>query len=101
MRDKKKDINNLYYIMKKNDDMMIQNLYSYSPYTEKTGILTSVQERKKNTDAPLTQEEQIAMNYDWNESIRSNVELLKEKGIDVSKSTLGRWLKKQKENKNK
>lgn len=85
--------------MKKNDDMMIQNLYSYSPFPEMKEILTSVQERKKNTDVLLSQDEQIAMNYDWNESIRSNVELLKEKGIDISKSTLGRWLKKQKENK--
>ena len=87
--------------MKKNDDIMLQNLYSYFPYPENKGIL-SVQERqdrKKNTDALLSKDEQIAMNYDWEESIRSNVELLKEKGIDVSKSTLGRWVKQQKENK--
>ncbi len=88
--------------MQKNYDIMLQNLYSYYPSQQMKGILSSVKrQERKTTDAILSKEEQIAMNYDWNESIRSNVELLKEKGIDVSKSTLGRWLKKQKENKNK
>lgn len=88
--------------MKKNYDIMLQNLYSYYPFPEMKGILSSVKrQEKKTTDGLLSKDEQIAMNYDWEESIRSNVELLKEKGIDVSKSTLGRWVKLQKENKNK
>ena len=88
--------------MKKNYDIMLENLYSYFPSQQMKGILSSVKRQERmTTDAPLTQEEQIAMNYDWNASIRSNVELLKSKGIEVSKSTLGRWVKLQKENKNK
>ena len=76
--------------------MMIQNLYSYLPYTEKKGIHTSIQERK-NTDAILTQEEQLKANYDFTRSIRDNVSLLATKGIVISKSSLGRWLKEYKQ----
>jgi len=93
----RRDILNHKYNMKKNLDTMINNMYMY--YPQMMDRPTSAQERKKNADAPLTQDEQIAMNYDWNASIRSNVELLKGKGIEVTKSTLGRWVKQQKENK--
>lgn len=93
----RRDILNHKYSMKQNYDTMINNMYMY--YPQMMDRPTSIQERKKNTDALLSQDEQIAMNYDWGESIRRNVELLKEKGIDVSKSTLGRWVKQQKENK--
>ena len=93
----RRDILNHKYTMKQNYDTMINNMYMYSP--QMMDRPTSTQERKKTTDAPLTQEEQIAKNYDWNESIRSNVLLLKGKGIEVTKSTLGRWVKQQRENK--
>lgn len=42
-------------------------------------------------------EQQVLLHCDLNKSVRENVKILKEKGINISKSTIHRYLKKNKE----
>lgn len=90
------DINAHKYDMNKIYDDMINNIYMYSP--QMMGRPTPIQEGKA-TEAPLSQEEQLKANYDFSRSIRDNVTLLATKGIVISKSSLGRWLKEYKQSK--
>lgn len=88
-----RDISNHKYNMNKNYDIVVNNLYMYYPKM-KDRKTPPEQEGKKTESTDYWQER-----YDQNESIRTNETRLRQLGFNVSKSTIARWLKKQKENK--
>lgn len=87
------DICNHKYNMNKNYDIVVNNLYMYYPKM-KDRQTPPEQEGEKTESTDNWQE-----HYDQNESIRANETRLRKLGFNVSKSTIARWIKQQKENK--
>lgn len=81
------------YVMHPNHNKIINNIYMYYPQMKDRPTPTE-QEGKKTESSDNWQE-----HYDKNESIRTNETRLKKLGFNVSKSTIARWVKQQKENK--
>lgn len=81
------------YVMQPNHDKIINNMYMYYPQVE--GRPTPPVQEGKKTESTGNWKE----HYDKNESIRVNETRLRQLGFNVSKSTIARWLKQERENK--